>query len=174
MKEMTMTEFAPITTQEEFNERIKARLAREREKWEKESGTEDLKSQLEAKDEEIAFVRREHYLDTARRAVREYLADRGVRDEGRIQRVMKLVDLDAIEPDAEGNPNRLNVMGQVDGVAKDLPELVAPRRPSGVGSKQPVLPREKPLTRDEVENMSEAEINSRWDSVKGFLAGERG
>jgi hypothetical protein len=29
--------FEPITTQEEFDERIKARLAREREKWTKEA-----------------------------------------------------------------------------------------------------------------------------------------
>jgi hypothetical protein len=165
--------FEPITTQEQLDEVIKNRIARAREKWEKESGAEDLKAQLEAKDEEISSIRREHFLENARRAVREHLADRGVRDEGRIERVMKLIDVDAIEPDAEGNPSRLNVMGQVDGVAKDLPELVTPRRPSGVGSRQPVLTPEKQLTRAEVENMSEAEINSKWDSVKGFLAGER-
>ena len=59
MTEMkTEKTFEPITTQEAFNERIKARLARERERWEKESGTEDLRTQLAAKDEEIAAIRR--------------------------------------------------------------------------------------------------------------------
>ena len=39
---MSEKTFEPITTQEEFDERIKSRLAREREKWEKERGVEDL------------------------------------------------------------------------------------------------------------------------------------
>ena len=41
--------FEPITTQEAFDERIKARLARERERWEKEGNVADLKAQLQAK-----------------------------------------------------------------------------------------------------------------------------
>ena len=39
MTEKPIKEFETITTQEEFDERIKARLARERERWEKESNT---------------------------------------------------------------------------------------------------------------------------------------
>jgi hypothetical protein len=29
------------------------------------------------------------------------------------------------------------------------------------------------LTREEVEGMSESEINSRWEQIKSFMAGER-
>src|SRR5215208_6359067 len=97
--------FEPITTQEEFDERIKARLAREREKWAKESDTADLKAQLEAKDEEISQIRREHYRADARRAVVDDLAAHGVTEEGRIERILRHVDLDAIEPADVGRPH---------------------------------------------------------------------
>jgi len=157
--------FEPITTQEAFDERIKARLAREREKWEKESGVAELQ-------EEISSLKREHYREATERAIKAELASRGVTEEGRVARVMKLLDLEAIEADEDGNPNKLGVMGQVDSVATDLPELVSPRSLSG-GSKQPVLTEEKPLTRDEVENMSEEQVNSNWERIQAFLAGER-
>jgi hypothetical protein len=162
-----MAEFEPITTQEEFDERIKARLARERERWQKESGGEDLKSQLEAKDEELANLRREHFVEAAQRDVRAELARRGVTDEGRIERALKFIDFS----EASDSSFALN---QVDSLARDFPELVPPRGAGSGGSKTPVLPREKPLTREEVESMSPEEVNSRWDSVKSFLAGERG
>jgi hypothetical protein len=44
---------------------------------------------------------------------------------------------------------------------------------SGPGSKRPVLTQEKPLTREEIEAMDESQVNSNWDRVKAFLAGER-
>jgi hypothetical protein len=166
--------FTPITTQEEFDERIKARLAREREKWEKGSDAEDLKAQLEAKDEEISEIKREHHLENARRAVVGELATRGVTDGGRIERIMKLVDLEAVEVRPGSEIGREDVLAQIDGVAKDLPELVRPRGAGSRGSHKPVGGlAEKPLTREEVEKMGPDEINSRWDTVKAFLAGER-
>jgi hypothetical protein len=168
--------FEPISTQEEFDERIKARLAREREKWEKESDTEELKTQLEAKDEEISQITREHYRAAARRALVDELADRGVTEEGRIERILRHVDLDAIEPAEDGSPHFGSVRGQLAGVSRDMPELLSYQlgSGSGIGSKRPVLQREAPLTREEVEAMSESEINSRWDQIKAFMAGERG
>ena len=102
----TEREFEPTSTQEEFDGRIKARLARERENWEKQSGIEDLKAQLQAKEDEISSIMREHYLDSARRSVVGELHARGVTDEGRIQRVMKLIDLEGIAPDQDGAPAR--------------------------------------------------------------------
>jgi hypothetical protein len=36
-----------------------------------------------------------------------------------------------------------------------------------------VLQRETPLSREEIEGMSEKEINSRWDQIRAFMAGER-
>src|ERR687890_1600331 len=111
--------FKPITTQEEFDERIKSRLAREREKWEKESGAEDLKAQLQAKDEEISQIRREHYRADARKAVVDELGVHGVTEEGRIERVLRHVDLDAIEPAEDGSPHFGSVRGQLAGVSRD-------------------------------------------------------
>src|ERR671913_1753457 len=111
---MTETKtFEPITTQEEFDERIKARLAREREKWEKGSDTEDLRQQLAAKDEEISQIRREHYRADARRAVVDELGAHGVAEEGRIERILRHVDLDAIEPGEDGSPHFGSVRGQL-------------------------------------------------------------
>jgi hypothetical protein len=167
--------FEPIHDQETFDERIKARLAREREKWEKESGTEDLKAQLAGKDEEISQIRREHYRADARRAVVDELASSGVTEEGRIERILRHVDLDGIEPAEDGRPHFGSVRGQLAGVSRDMPELLSYQlgAGSGIGSKKPVLQREAPLTREEVEAMSETEINSRWDQIKAFMQGQR-
>jgi hypothetical protein len=166
--------FEPITSQEEFDDRIKARLAREREKWEKESGSADLKAQLQSKDEEIAQIRREHYRAEARRAIVDELGAHGVTEEGRIERILRHVDLGEIEPSEDGNPYFGSVRRQLASVSKDMPELLKYELGAGSrGSSKPVLTREKPLTRDEVEQMSEQEINSNWDRVKRFMAGER-
>ena len=167
--------FEPITSQEEFDDRIKARLARERERWEKESGTEDLKAQLESKDEEIAQIRREHYRAEARRAIVDELGAHGVTEEGRIERILRHVDLGEIEPSEDGNPYFGSVRRQLASVSKDMPELLKYElgAGSGHGSKKPVLTGEKPLSREEVESMSEKEINSNWERVKAFMAGER-
>ena len=168
--------FEPITTQEEFDERIKARLAREREKWEKESGAEDLASQLRAKDEEISQIRREHYRADARRAVVDELAAHGVTEEGRQERVLRHVDLGEVEPGEDGTPHFGSIRRQLADISRDMPELLSYQlgSGSGIGSKKPVLTQEKPLTREEVESMSEKEINSNWERVKAFMAGERG
>ena len=168
--------FEPILSQADFDERIKARLAREREKWEKESDTEDLKAQLQRKDEEISQIQREHYRADARRAVVDELGAHGVTEEGRRERILRHVDLDAIEPAEDGSPYFGSVRQQLASVSRDMPELLSYQlgSGSGIGSKTPVLPREKPLTREEVENMNPDEVNSNWDRVRAFLGGERG
>jgi hypothetical protein len=166
--------FEPITTQQEFDERIKARLAREREKWEKETSTDDLRAQIQAKDEQIAQIQREHYRADARRAVVDELASHGVTEEGRIERVLRYVDLDAIEPAEDGKPHFGDVRSQLLDVSRDMPELLDYKLGAGSGgSKKPVLTGEKPLSREEVEAMDESQINSNWDRVKAFMAGER-
>jgi len=169
-------EFEPINDQATFDERIKARLAREREKWEKESGSADLKAQLQSKDEEISQIRREHYRAEARRAIVDELGAHGVTEEGRIERILRHVDLGEIEPSEDGNPYFGSVRRQLASVSKDMPELLKYElgAGSGHGSKRPVLTQEKPLTREDVESMSEPEINSNWERVKAFMAGERG
>jgi hypothetical protein len=169
-------EFEPISDQATFDERIKARLAREREKWEKESGSADLKAQLQSKDEEIAQIRQEHYRAEARRAIVEELSAHGVTEEGRIERILRHVDLGEIDRSEDGNPYFGSVRRQLASISKDMPELLKYElgTGSGHGSKKPVLTQEKPLTREDVESMSEPEINSNWERVKAFMAGERG
>jgi hypothetical protein len=168
--------FEPILSQADFDERIKARLAREREKWEKETSTDDLKAQIQSKDDQIAQIQREHYRANARRAVVDELASHGVTEEGRIERILRYVDLDEVEPDEDGKPYFGSVRQQLADVSKDMPELLSYQlgTGSGIGSKTPVLAQEKPFSRGEVEGMSEKEINSNWERVKAFMAGERG
>jgi hypothetical protein len=176
MTEASTKEFTPITTQEEFDEAIKSRLAREHEKWEKQTGGADLRAQLEAKDGEIAALKQDHHRENTRRALVEQLAAAGVADEGRIERVVKHVDLDAITAGDDGQPDRRAVQGQLAAVNRDMPELLTFRVGAGSrGSSKPVLETEKPLTRDEVEKMSPEQINEpgTWERVQRFLAGER-
>jgi hypothetical protein len=184
--------FEPITSQQEFDEMIKARLARERarerERLEKESGVEDLKAQLAAKDaelkeqlasknEELAQIQRERYRENVRRELVANLEYKGITDEGRQQRILKHVDFDAIEPGHDGRPSPISVDEQLASIHQDMPELLPEKFMVGAGSggsKRPVLKTEEPLTREQVEKMSESEINSNWQRVKRFMAGERG
>jgi hypothetical protein len=170
---MADIEFTP-EQQAKVDEIVKARITREKERWEKDSGVDDLRAQLEAKDEEIAQIRREHYRADARRAVVDELAASGVSEEGRIERVLRHIDLDAIEPEKDGKPHFGSIRGQLAGVSRDMPELLSYQLGAGSGgSSKPVLTQDKPLTREEVEAMSESEINSRWDQIKAFMQGQR-
>jgi hypothetical protein len=172
-----MTENVEFTPEQQakVDEIVKQRVARERERLEKESGIEELKAALEAKDEEISQIRREHFRSDARRAVLDELAASGVTEEGRIERVLRYVDLDEVEPGEDGKPYFGSVRQQLADVSRDMPELLNYQlgAGSGIGSRRPVLTQEKPLTQEELESMSESEINSRWDQIKAFMAGER-
>jgi hypothetical protein len=171
---MADIEFTP-EQQAKVDEIVKARITREKERWEKDSGVDDLRTQLEAKDEEISQIRREHYRADARRAVVDELGASGVTEEGRIERILRHIDVDAIEPSEDGSPHFGSVGRQLAGVSRDMPELLSYQlgSGSGIGSKKPVLQREAPLTREELEVMSESEINSRWDQIKAFMQGQR-
>src|SRR5215208_1149935 len=177
MKEMTVTENVEFTPEQQakIDEIVKQRVSRERERFEKENGTEDLRQQVALKDEEIAAIKREHYRADARRAVVDELAAHGVMEEGRRDRILRYVDLDAIERAEDGSPRLVSIRGQLADISRDLPELLSYQlgSGSGPGSKKPVLSREKPLTEEDVSNMSESEINSNWERVKAFMAGER-
>jgi len=167
-----MTEFTP-EQQAKVDEIVKARIAREKERWAKENGVEELRQQLEAKDEEIAEIKRGHWRENTERLVRQRLAGKGITEEGRVQRVLRLLDFDALA-EREGHEDSA-VRGQLESLSKDVPELLDPekfRQYRGRADK-PVLKPEKPLTREDLEKMNEVEINSRWEQVKAFLAGQR-
>ena len=57
-----------------------------------------------AKDEEISQIRREHYRADARRAVVDELGAHGVTEEGRQERILRHIDLDATNPAEDGSP----------------------------------------------------------------------
>jgi hypothetical protein len=173
---MTMSENVEFTPEQQakIDGIVTQRVARERERLEKESGVEDLKAQLEAKDEELAQIQREHYRADARRALVDELATSGVTEEGRIERILRHVDLDAIEPADDGRPHFGSIRGQLADISRDMPELLSYQLGAGSGgSSKPVLSREAPLTHEELEAMSESEINSRWDQIKAFMQGQR-
>src|SRR3954454_2481736 len=178
--------FEPITTQEEFDERIKARLTREREKWEKGSdyaeANEDLRAQLAAKDEEITAakgeteqVRKDWYRRETERALERHLAEGGHTDSGKTSRILKHINFDAIEPDPKtGEPHRAHIIQALGAVQQDLPELFSEGRmgyrsagaaDAGARSNKPVFTPEKPITQEGLENMSPQEINSRWGQI---------
>src|ERR687897_375092 len=137
-----MTENVEFTTEQQakIDEIVKQRVARERERFEKESGVEDLKTQLASKDEEISQIRREHYRADARRAVVDELGAHGVTEEGRIERVLRHVDLDAIEPAEDGSPHFGSVRGQLADVSRDMPELLSYRLGAGSGGSKKHVP----------------------------------
>jgi hypothetical protein len=172
---MADIEFTP-EQQAKVDEIVKARISREKERWEKDSGVDDLRAQLQSKDEEIAQIRREHYRADARRAVVDELGAHGVTEEGRIERILRHVDLAEVEPGEDGKPYFGSIRRQLADISRDMPELLSYQlgSGSGIGSKTPVLAQVRPLTREEVEGMSEKEINSNWERVKAFMAGERG
>ena len=150
--------FEPIETQEQLDAIIAKRLRDQKDKTQE---VENLKTQLEAKDAEIATLQKTHCLEWE-------LAKRGLDTPltaAKVESIKKLIDLES-----ETDPAQ-----QIDSLSKQVPELFEVPEGTGSGyfSKQPALDREKPLTEEDVSNMSESEINSNWERVKGFLAGER-
>jgi hypothetical protein len=123
-----MTENVEFTPEQQakVDEIVQQRVARERERLEKESGVEDLKAQLAEKDEEISQIRREHYRADARRAVVDELASHGITEEGRIERILRHVDLDAVESDDEGKPQPLGIRVQLADVSRHARTLELP------------------------------------------------
>ena len=152
-------EFSPITSQDALDAIISKRVKEEKELREE---VETLKAQIEAKDKEIATLQKEH-------AVQWELARRGLDSPltaGKVETIKSLIDLGSETSPAE----------QLDSLSKRVPELFQVPQGTGSGyfSKQPALDRERELTREEVEKMSPQDIDSRWDSVRKFMAGERG
>jgi hypothetical protein len=160
-----MSEEKPFS-QEEVNQIVEERIARAREKWAKESGADDLKTELQAKDEEMASLKREHFQRNAERDVRDELAKLGVTDPGRVERAMRFIDF------SEASDSSFAV-AQVQSLVRDVPELFPNRGAGSGGSKTPVLSQEKPLSREEVAAMSPEQVNSNWSRVSRFLQGER-
>ena len=158
--------FEPIEDQAQLDAIIAKRLKEEKSLGEE---VENLKAQLEAKDEEIAQIRRAQFLEAAQRDAKAELAKRGVVEEGRQERVMKLLDF------SEASDSSF-VLAQIDQVAKDIPELVRPRGAGSRGSSKPVLGRtEPPLTEEDIAAMTPEEMAkpSIMAKIDAFMSGQR-
>jgi predicted RNase H-like nuclease (RuvC/YqgF family) len=172
-----MSEFQPITTQEEFDERLKGRLARERERWEKESVPKEraealteqsthLGRELEAKEREIRRLKAEHILEMDLRA-------RGLSGPvggPKAQRIKSLVNLDTDDEEA------VDVSLQLEALRKDVPELFeVPKGAGSGGSSRPVLAKDDVLTREQIEELSPEEMAKPGVMAKidAFMKGER-
>jgi predicted RNase H-like nuclease (RuvC/YqgF family) len=94
-----MTENVEFTPEQQakIDEIVKQRVARERERFEKESGVENLKTQLESKEKEISEIKKTHSLEWE-------LAKRGLDTPltaAKVENIKKLIDLDS-ETDPKG------------------------------------------------------------------------
>jgi hypothetical protein len=173
-----MAEFQPISSQEEFDERLKGRLARERERWEKESVPKEqadalteestvLTRELEAKEREIRHLKAEHILETDLRA-------RGLSGpvgDAKAQRIKSLINFDTDE-----DQGVLDVSLQLEALSKDVPELFeVPRGAGSGGSSKPVIAKDEALTREQIEELTPEEMAKPgvMARVDAFMKGER-
>jgi len=152
--------FEPIETQEQLDAIIAKRLKDVKDQTEE---VENLKTQIEAKDEEIATLQKTHSLEWE-------LARRGLDTpitQHKVEHIKKLIDLDSETDPAE----------QIDSLSKQVPELFQVPQGSGSGyfSKKPVVEREKELTEEDIAGMTPEEMAkpSVMERIDRFMAGQR-
>jgi hypothetical protein len=159
----------PITDQEQFNEAIKDRLAREKDKWEKSVNIDEYRQRAESA-ESAAFSR------VQARDAKALLHGMNVPKE-RHGRILKLAEMPTA-PGADGEPDRKAMVEAFKSLHGDMPEVfgegatVAETALDTSGG-DPDL--DAPLTLDRIERMDAGEINepSMWERVQRFMAGER-
>lgn len=157
-----------INSQEEFDNQVKSRIAREREKWEKESGIADAHERAN-KAESAGYQR------VLKRDARDVLKGMGV-PENRHERIISNAKLPE-KAGEDGEPDQQAITAAFKDLHKEVPELFG----EGARVEETALDTggdgqtngDGPLTREQVENMSPREINSNWDRVKAFIGGER-
>ncbi len=166
-----MAEFQEITTQEQLDQIIDSRLARAKEKWEKESVPKEhaealseesshLAVELEAKEREIRHLKAEHILETDLRA--RGLSG-GIGDE-KVRRIKSLINLDE------------DAALQLEALSKDVPELFeVPVGAGSGGSSKPIIRKDEALTREQIEGLSPEEMAKPgvMARVDAFMKGER-
>lgn len=156
-----------IQDQDQFDGLVKNRIAREREKWEKESGIADAHERAN-KAETDAYRR------VLRRDARDVLRGMGVPD-NRHERIIGNATLPD-QPGEDGEPDKAAITSAFKDLHGEVPELFG----EGARVENTALDTggsgdqgDGPLTREQVENMSPQEINSMWDRVSAFIGGER-
>lgn len=156
-----------INSQAEFDEQVKSRIAREREKWEKESGISDAHDRAN-KAESAAYQR------VLKRDARDVLRGMEI-PANRHERIISNATLPE-KPGEDGEPDKQAIATAFKDLHGEVPELFG----EGAKVEDTALDtggqgggEDGPLTREQVESMSPQEINSNWDRVKAFIGGER-
>jgi len=159
--------FEPITTQEEFDDRIKTRLARERDKWSKEEGVTFVQAELDR----LKAANRD-------RDVREQLAANGFTDSAQQDRLLRLMDVDKMT----SGDLRLDVAvkAELASVSEAFPGILPPEDAPSMGggsggSRNPVGGREEAeLTKEQIEAMSSEERRENMGRIDRWLQRQRG
>lgn len=158
-----------INNQDEFDNMVKNRITREREKWEKETGIADAHERAQ-KAESAAYGR------VLKRDARDVLKGMGV-PESRHERILKNATLPET-PGEDGEPDKAAITAAFKDLHKEVPELFG----EGARVEETALDtggtnggQDAPLTRERIEAMTPQEINepTMWGRVQAFLAGER-
>jgi hypothetical protein len=157
--------FEPIETQEQLDAIIAKRLKDHKDQTQE---VENLKTQLQEKDREIATLQKTH-------AVEWELARRGLDHpmmQTKLDTIKRLVDLDSETDPAE----------QLESLSKEIPALFEVPRGAGSGrlaprsTLTPVLDREKELTEEDIAKMSPEEIAKTpglMERIDRFMSGQR-
>jgi hypothetical protein len=159
-----------VNSQEEFDELVKGRLAREKDRWEKETNVSEYRDRAEQA-EARAFGR------LVDRDAREVLKSMNVPAE-RHGRILKFAELPTT-PGEDGEPDRKSIIESFKGLHSDMPEVFgaeATVKETALDTSTGDADQDAPLTRERIETMSPDEINepTMWERVQRFMAGERG
>jgi predicted RNase H-like nuclease (RuvC/YqgF family) len=157
-------DFTPITSQEALDAIVSKRVKEEKELREE---VENLKTEVQAKDKELATLQKIHALE---RELDKRGLDQPVM-QGKLETIKRLVDLDSETDPAE----------QLESLSKQVPELF--QVPQGAGSGRlaprstltPVLDREKELTEEDIAGMTPEEMAKPgiMERIDKFMAGQR-
>lgn len=158
-----------IENQEQFDELVKGRLTREREKWEKETNIDEYRERAEQA-ESRAFARLRD------RDAKEVLRSMNVPAE-RHGRILRLAELPTT-PGEDGEPDRKAIIESFKGLHSDMPEVFgegATVAETALDTSTGDVDQDAPLSRERIEAMSAEEINepTMWERVQRFMAGER-
>lgn len=133
-------------TQSEVDAIIEKRLNRARKQWEKELEDEKKKAQMDeaerlkaekAEAESNAQARIDAANNRAKKAeAKAVAAELGVKPE-RIQYAVRLIDLDDIEVDENGEPDSEAIKAALSQVTTDMPELIGGKTSTGAGGSNP-------------------------------------
>jgi hypothetical protein len=171
-EETTFTE----EQQQEINRIVQDRLEREREKLQEQHAQElaEKDAQLAAAQQEQAGQHSALFGRAAEREARSELAARGLMDRRRQDLILQNADLESkVGRDQDGMPDSRSVRSALRDVLSAAPELFGNGFSWDGRVDGGATGRSAPYTRDQLANMSEAEINANWDKVQQSLAQQR-